>query len=58
MTRNEYYQTLEALASIARFHCAMTPAHLSRDCDLCQSVDDRRRELVARWGWVTDEVRR
>jgi hypothetical protein len=49
MTRNSFCQAVEALAAIARVHQQTTPAHLPRDCAFCQSLDDRRDELVRRW---------
>lgn len=57
MTRNEYNVAVADLAAVARLHQQTTPAHLSRGCALCQSLNDRREQLAARWGWVATEVR-
>lgn len=57
MTPNEYNQTIADLAAIGRFHRQMTPAHLGRDCTLCQSLEERCRELVTQWGYIHAETK-
>lgn len=55
MTREEYEQLVEAIAAIGRFHQATTPAHLTRDCDFCQSLDERRVELAQQFQLTLDK---
>jgi hypothetical protein len=49
LTRNEYLARVEALAAIRGLHQRTTLTHLRQDCELCLSLDERRRELVVQW---------